>query len=230
MKEIVLAADTGRNSGTRPSKRLRTTGSIPGVLYGLSHDSIPLSVKWPELRLALTTDAGVNAVIQLEVDGQRHMSIVKDIQRHPVKRNVIHIDFLRIDPNQKVTVDVPVVMIGEALEVIQANGMVDQNLFSLTVDAPPMSIPNELEVDISNLTVGDSVRVEDIGLPEGVTTETDPEETVAVGMITRSTLEAIAAEETAAAEAEEGVEGQETGEDVTEASSDSQDTAEDSEE
>jgi len=227
MEEIVLAADTGRNSGTRSSKRLRTTGSIPGVLYGLSDDSIPLSVKWPELRLALTTDAGVNAVIQLEVDGERHMSIVKDIQRHPVKRNVMHVDFLRIDPNQKVTVDVPVIMIGDALEVTQANGMVDQNLFLLTVDAPPMSIPNELEVDISNLTVGDAIRVADIGLPEGVTTEADPEETVAVGMITRSTLEAMAAEEAAAAEGEEGGEGQEDG---AETSSEDQGDSEDSEE
>ena len=223
----MLAADTGRNSGTRSSKRLRTTGSIPGVLYGLSDDSIPLSVKWPELRLALTTDAGVNAVIQLEVDGKRHMSIVKDIQRHPVKRNVMHVDFLRIDPNQKVTVDVPVIMIGDALEVTQANGMVDQNLFSLTVDAPPMSIPNEFEIDISNLTVGDAIRVADIGLPEGVTTEADPEETVAVGMITRSTLEAMAAEEAAAAEGEEGEEGQEGG---AEASSEDQGDSEDSEE
>jgi len=222
----VLAADTGRNSGTRTSKRLRTTGSIPGVLYGLSDDSIPLSVKWPELRLALTTDAGVNAVIQLEVDGKRHMSIVKDIQRHPVRRDVIHVDFLRIDPNQKVTVDVPVIMIGDALEVTQANGMVDQNLFSLTVDAPPMSIPNEFEVDISSLTVGDAIRVSDIGLPEGVTTEADPEETVAVGMITRSTLEAMAAEEAAAAADEEGAEGQEGG---AEASSEDQGDSEDSE-
>ena len=223
----MLAADTGRNPGTRISKRLRKTGSIPGVLYGLSDDSIPLSVKWPELRLALTTDAGVNAVIQLEVDGKRHMSIVKDIQRHPVRRDVIHVDFLRIDPNQKVTVDVPVIMIGDALEVTQANGMVDQNLFSLTVDAPPMSIPNELEVDISSLTVGDAIRVGDIGLPEGVTTEADPEETVAVGMITRSTLEAMAAEEAAAAEGEEGEEGQEGG---AEASSEDQGDSEDSEE
>ena len=227
MEEIVLAADTGRNSGTRSSKRLRTTGSIPGVLYGLSDDSIPLSVKWPELRLALTTDAGVNAVIQLEVDGKRHMSIVKDLQRHPVKRDVIHVDFLRIDPNQKVTVDVPVIMIGDALEVTQANGMVDQNLFSLTVDAPPMSIPNEFEIDISNLTVGDAIRVADIGLPEGVTTEADPEETVAVGMITRSTLEAMAAEEAAEAEGEEDGEGQEDG---AEASSEDQGDSEDSEE
>ncbi|MAT37015.1 MAG: 50S ribosomal protein L25 [Acidimicrobiaceae bacterium] len=228
MEEIVLAADTGRNSGTRSSKRLRMDGNIPGVIYGLDKESIPVSVKWPELRLALTTEAGVNAVIQLEVDGQRHMSIVKDIQRHPVRRDVIHVDFLRIDPNQKVTVDVPVVMIGDALQVTQANGMVDQNLFSLTVDAPPTAIPNELEVDISALTVGDSVRVSDIGLPEGVTTDADPEETVAVGMITRSTLEAMAAEEAAAAEGEEGEEGAAT--DAAEGSDDSQDAAEDSDE
>ena len=156
------------------------------------------------------------------------MSIVKDIQRHPVRRDVIHVDFLRIDPNQKVTVDVSVVMIGDALQVTQANGMVDQNLFSLTVDAPPAAIPNELEVDISALTVGDSVRVSDIGLPEGVTTDADPEETVAVGMITRSTLEAMAAEEAAAAEGEEGEEGEAT--DAAEGSDDSQDAAEDSDE
>ena len=230
MEEILLNANTTRDIGSSSSRRARKDGVVPGVLYGLNEESVSLSVAWPDLRRALTTDSGINAIIQLEVDGKKQMTIVKDIQRHPVRRDVIHVDFLRIDPNQKVTVDVPVIMVGDALEVTQANGMVDQNLFSLTVDAPPMSIPNELEVDISNLTVGDSVRVEDIGLPEGVTTETDPEETVAVGMITRSTLEAIAAEEAAAAEAEEGVEGQETGEDVTEASSDSQDTAEDSEE
>ena len=146
------------------------------------------------------------------------MSIVKDIQRHPVRRDVTHVDFLRIDPKQDVTVDVPIVMIGEAKEVTDADGMVDQNMFSLSVSAAPDNIPNELEIDISDLTVGDSKRVGDISLPIGVTTDVDPEETVAVGMITRSTLEAMAADEAAeaaaeAAEAEgefaEGAEGDE---------------------
>jgi len=109
-------------------------------------------------------------------------------------------------------------MIGEALEVTQGNGMVDQNLFSLTVDASPTAIPNELEVDISALTIGDSIRVADIALPAGVTTDVDPEETVAVGMITRSTLEAMAAEEAAeaaeAAEAEVGAVASEDGADA----------------
>jgi len=204
----VLTAATGRTTGSRSTRRLRGEGLVPAVLYGLDQDPVSVSVIWPELRQVLTTEAGVNVVLQLEVEGERHMSIIKDIQRHPVRRDVVHVDFLRIDPNKKVTVDVSIIMTGEALEVTQGNGMVDQNLFSLTVDAAPTSIPNELVVDISALTIGDSIRVADIALPAGVTTEVDPEETVAVGMITRSTLEAMAAEEAAeAADAAEGEEG-----------------------
>jgi len=204
----VLTAATGRTTGSRSTRRLRGEGLVPAVLYGLDQDPVSVSVIWPELRQVLTTEAGVNVVLQLEVEGERHMSIIKDIQRHPVRRDVVHVDFLRIDPNKKVTVDVSIIMTGEALEVTQGNGMVDQNLFSLTVDATPTSIPNELVVDISALTIGDSIRVADIALPAGVTTEVDPEETVAVGMITRSTLEAMAVEEAAeAADAAEGEEG-----------------------
>ncbi len=202
MSEIVLTADTTRKTGTRSSRRLRRDQRVPAVVYGLSQDPVSIDVAWVDLREALTTDAGVNAVIHLEIGGEKQMSIVKDVQRHPVRRDVTHIDFLRIDPNQDVTVDVPLVMIGEAKEVTDADGMVDQNLFSLSVNAAPDSIPNELEVDISSLTIGDSLRVADVVLPAGVTTDVDPDETVAVGMITRSTLEAMAAEEAAEAEAE----------------------------
>jgi large subunit ribosomal protein L25 len=209
MSEIVLSAETTRETGTRSSRRLRREARVPAVVYGLSQDPVSIDVDWPDLRRALTTDAGVNAVIHLEFGGAKQMSIVKDIQRHPVRRDVIHVDFLRIDPKQDVTVDVPIVMVGEAKEVSDADGMVDQNLFSLTVNSAPDSIPNELEIDISDLVIGDSKRVGDIALPAGVTTDVDVEETVAVGMITRSTLEAMAADEAAeeeAAELEEGAE------------------------
>ncbi len=212
MSEIVLSAETTRETGTRSSRRLRRAGRIPAAVYGLSQDPVSIDVDWPDLRRVLTTDAGVNAVIHLEFDGAKQMSIVKDIQRHPVRRDVIHVDFLRIDPKQDVTVDVPIVMVGEAKEVSDADGMVDQNLFSLTVNAAPDSIPNELEIDISDLVIGDSKRVGDIALPAGVTTDVDVEETVAVGMITRSTLEAMAADEAAEEEAAalaEGAEGAE---------------------
>ena len=214
MSEIVLSADTDRVTGTRSSRRLRRASRVPGVVYGLSQDPVSIDVAWADLREALTTDAGVNAVIHLEIGGEKQISIVKEIQRHPVGRDVTHVDFLRIDPDQDVTVDVPLVMVGDAKAVTDADGMVDQNLFSLTVNAAPDSIPNELEVDISDLTVGDSLRVADIALPAGVTTDVDPEETVAVGMITRSTLEAMAADEAAEAEAAAAIEleGAEDGE------------------
>jgi len=216
MAEILLTANTTREIGSSSSRRVRKDGIVPGVLYGLNEESVSLSVAWPDLRRALTTDSGVNAIIQLEIDGKKQMTIVKDIQRHPVKRDVLHVDFLRIDPNKNVIVDIPLVMIGEAREVSAADGMVDQNMFSLSVSSPPDRIPTEIEVDISALTVGDAIRVGDLNLPEGVTSEGDPEDPIAVGMITRSTLESIAADEAAelaAEEAEEGVPGGTGGED-----------------
>ncbi|MBC8364993.1 MAG: 50S ribosomal protein L25 [Actinobacteria bacterium] len=215
MDEIVLTAATGRTIGTRPSRRLRTGGDIPAVVYGLDQDPVTVTVEWPDLRRAITTDAGLNAVIQLEIDGARQLSIVKDIQRHPVRRDVLHVDFIRIDPDRAVVVEVPVVFVGEAEEVINNDGMVDQNMFSLTISSTPANIPTGIELDISALTIGDSLRVSDLVLPQGVTTEVDPEDAVAVAMITRSTLDAIAAEEEAAAAAlaaelgEEGIEGAE---------------------
>ena len=208
MEEILLTANTMRELGSSSSRRVRKDGVVPGVLYGLNEESVTLSVPWPDLRRALTTDSGINAIIQLEIDGKKQMTIVKDIQRHPVKRDVLHVDFLRIDPNKNVTVDIPLLMIGEAREVSAADGMVDQNMFSLTVSAPPDRIPTEIEVDISALTVGDAIRVGDLNLPEGVISEGDPEDPIAVGMITRSTLESIAADEAAELAAlEEGEEG-----------------------
>ena len=236
MEEILLTANTMRELGSSSSRRVRKDGVVPGVLYGLNEESVTLSVAWPDLRRALTTDSGINAIIQLEIDGKKQMTIVKDIQRHPVKRDVLHVDFLRIDPNKNVTVDIPLLMIGEAREVSAADGMVDQNMFSLTVSAPPDRIPTEIEVDISALTVGDAIRVRDLNLPEGVISEGDPEDPIAVGMITRSTLESIAADEAAELaaleEGEEGAgatqgEGDESAGQEGGASDESEDTAED---
>lgn len=228
MSEIVLTAGTSRATGTRSSRRLRREGRVPAVVYGLGQDPVSVDIAWPDLRNALSTDAGVNAVIHLEFGGDKQMSIVKDIQRHPVRRDVTHVDFLRIDPKQDVTVDVPIVMVGEAKEVTDADGMVDQNLFTLTINSTPDSIPNELEIDISGLEIGTSVRVADLSLPDGVTTDVDPEETVAVGTITRSTLESIAADEAAEAAEEDGEgEGLEGAEDAGEDSGDAEEAADD---
>lgn len=212
MEELVLATELGRSSGSRTSRRLRSEGRVPGIVYGMGGEPVSVTVDFRELRSALTTDAGLNAIINIDVAGDKQLSIVKEVQRHPVRQEVLHVDFLRVDPDEEVAVDVPIIMIGEAAEVTQADGIVDQALFSLPVLAKPGSIPNELSVDISHLTVGDSIRVSDIALPEGVRSELDPDESVASGVITRSTLEAIAEEEAAEAAALAEAEGLELAE------------------
>lgn len=200
-----LQAETTRVTGTRTSKRLRSAGQIPGIVYGLDAEPTIVAIGYSDLREAMSTIAGLNAVISLDVDGSVEQCIVKELQRHPVRDEVIHVDFLRVDPDQEVAVDVPINVIGVAKEVEQVSGMIDQTMFSLTVLAKPGSIPNDLEVDITNLTVGESARVADILLPEGVRTEIDPEDPVAVAVVTRSTIEAMAADEAADAEDGDGV-------------------------
>src|SRR5690606_19222455 len=101
--------------------------------YGMGSDPVSVSVVWRELRQCLKTDAGINAVIELDIDGARHTSIVKDVQRHPVRREVIHVDFLRVDPDKVVTVEVPVSLVGEAKKVANLQGVVDQQLFRVAV-------------------------------------------------------------------------------------------------
>ena len=225
--QLLLTAETGRDEGTRASRRLRREGRVPAVVYGLEQDPVNVSVAWPDLRQALTTDAGVNAIITLEIDGAEQLSVVKDLQRHPVRRDVIHIDFLRVTADQQIEVEIPVVLVGEALEVTRANGMVDQTLYALTVSAKPADVPDEIEVDISEMTLGDSVHVADIVLPAGVTTGVDPEESIAVSLITRSTREAMAAEAAAEAGEEEGAEAEEGAAEEAEAEAGDGDAADD---
>jgi len=210
MAEITLTAETGRPTGSRVSKRLVASGKVPGVVYGLGNDPVPVSVDWRELRAALTTDAGLNALIDLTLDGETKLSIVKDLQRDPIKHTVKHVDFLLIRRDQAITVDIPLVLEGEAEHVMKADGMVDQILVSLSISAKPADIPNEIVIDISELKVGDTVRVGDLKLPAGVTTDTDPEDAILTASIASSTLESAEIEaadaEVAAEQSEEAAE------------------------
>ena len=217
MADLVLNTEEKTTIGSRSSRRLRRDGKVPGVLYGLGQDPEIFSVDYGDLRGALTTDAGLNALIQLSINGTNQLSILKTLQRHPVKDEVIHVDFVRVDPNQELAVEVPIVLEGVAKKVTDQNGMVDQTMFSLSVLSLPDSIPNELTADVSELEINDAIRVSDVVLPEGVRTEVDPEEAIAVGTVTRSTMESMAAEEASEVEGDEEMEG-ETSEETDEAS------------
>ena len=217
MADLVLNTEEKTTIGSRSSRRLRRDGKVPCVLYGLGQDPEIFSVDYGELRGALTTDAGLNALIQLSINGTNQLTILKTLQRHPVKDEVIHVDFVRVDPKQELAVEVPIVLEGVAKKVTDQNGMVDQTMFSLSVLSLPDAIPNELTADVSELEINDAIRVSDVVLPEGVRTEVDPEEAIAVGTVTRSTMESIAAEEASELEADEELEG-ETSEETDEAS------------
>jgi large subunit ribosomal protein L25 len=186
--ELTLTAATGRPGGSRPAGRLRASGHVPGVIYGLGQDPVSVSVEWTELRRVLTTDAGANALITVDVDGTRDLTIVKELQRDPVRREVLHVDFLRVDPNAEVLVEVPVVLEGEAKEVENMRGIVELQLKTLPVLARPGNIPRQLTIDISHLEVGTAVTVGEVELPEGSRTELEDDVHIVSGVGTRFTV------------------------------------------
>ena len=191
MSDLLLSAETGRSQGTRPSRRIRREGKVPAVVYGMGADPVAIALEWPALRKALTTDAGLNALITLDIDGEQALAVIKDLQRHPVRRDVIHIDFLRVTEDMTIEVEIPVVLEGEARNVTMYDGMVDQSMYSMTVSVKPTAVPEQIVVDISELELGETVKVSDLALPEGAVSAMDPEETVAIALITRSTREAM---------------------------------------
>lgn len=214
MPDITLTAELGRPIGSRSSGRLRAAGKIPGVLYGHGNEPVPVAVDARALRAALNTEAGLNALITLDMEGKRQLAMAKDVQRHPVRNTVSHIDFLAISRDEVITTDVPVNLVGEALDLLRADGVVDHQLFSLTIHAKPGSIPNAIEVDISSLQVGDTIRVDDLDLPAGVTTDVDGETAIVVGQppqITEADMVTEGEAEAAAVEAAEDAGGDAAG-------------------
>jgi large subunit ribosomal protein L25 len=200
MAEVVLAAEVGRPLGSRAVRRLRREGKIPGVIYGHGTDPVPIAVVARELRVALNTEAGANQLLSLDTGSGTFLTIAREMQRHPVAQTVTHIDFVIVRRDEVISADVPITLIGEALEVHHGDGLVEQQMFTLPIRALPGAIPTVLEVDITDLTIGGQVRVSDIALPEGVSTDVEAETAVAIGQPPR----VATAEEEGAAEGEEG--------------------------
>lgn len=206
MSEVTLTASTGRQLGTGPSRRVRSEGRIPGVVYGSGESATSLSVDRAELRRALTTEAGLNALITLEVDGESFLTVVRELQRHPVRREVLHVDFLKVDPFAPIEVEVPIRLVGEAKQVTTNGGMTEQRITMLKVFVRPDSIPDAIDCDISAMTLEDSsILVADLVLPEGVESRSPAQQAVVTAELTRAavTSRGEGAEDAADAEAAE---------------------------
>jgi large subunit ribosomal protein L25 len=191
MADVTLAAEVGRPAGSRATRRLRREGKIPGVIYGHGTDPVSVAVQARELRVALNGEAGANQLLSLDTGSETYLALARDMQRHPIAQTVTHVDFQIVRRDEIITAEVPVTLTGEALEVQHGDGLVDQQMFTLLIKARPTDIPTSIEVDISAMTIGDQLRVSDIALPSGVSTDVDPETAIAIGQPPRVvTLEA----------------------------------------
>jgi len=196
-----LSAEVGRETGSAASRRLRAEDRIPGVLYGHGMQPVTLSVARRDLRVALSGPAGANTILTLSVDGKSYSAIVKEMQRHPVKRNVAHIDFVQIDLSEEITMHVPLHLSGVAKAVVAAGGIVDPSVDSIEVRTTPNNVPNEIVVDISDFTAETVIHLSQLPMPAGVVALGDPDMPVVTVLMSRAATEAVNAAATAEGEA-----------------------------
>jgi large subunit ribosomal protein L25 len=181
MKEVLLRFETGREVGTGAARRLRSRHLVPGVIYGKGVGSHPIAIEASHLREVLAESGQGRGLLRIEWEGSTRLALFREIQVHPVKRKVQHVDIMVVDPAKRMVFEVPVVLKGEATAVEREGGRVEQLLFRVPVRTYPTSIPEALEGDVSSLTIGGVLKVGDLSIPEGVEVDADPEVGVAVG-------------------------------------------------
>ena len=200
-EQIALRAELRPGAGKGAASRLRRAGRVPAIAYGAGLQPTAVSVDALALYHVLHTAAGENAVLNLDVDGEKHLALARQIQRHPVRRDVLHVDFVAVDRLKPVTVDVPLHIEGDAAGVVEG-GVLSQVEHTLEIEVLPLEVPTAITVDVSALAIGDAIKAGEITLPPGVTLLTDPESVVI--QVTTPTVEE---EPEPAAEAEAEAEG-----------------------
>jgi large subunit ribosomal protein L25 len=192
-----LDVTTREQSGKGAARALRREGRVPAIIYGHGREPQSLSVNTRELERLLGRHSAASTVIEFELDGRASRTLIREIQRHPVKRSILHVDFQELVAGERVSVRVPLVYVGTPDGVRSGGGMLDQVLHELSVEADPGSIPGSIEVDVSGLQIAQALHVGDIALPEGVVALDDAGLTVCTVQPPRVEEEAPAAETTA---------------------------------
>src|SRR2546425_10071817 len=166
MAQIVSLAATPRSAtGKGAARQARFRGRVPAVIYGHGRDSQPLEVEAKALEKALTGVEPASTIIELSVDGKTTKTLIREIQRHPVRPDIIHVDFYEIHAQQKVTLKVPVHLVGAPDGVRNAGGVLDQVTREVEIEVLPVDIPDRVELDVTALKIGDSLHVRDLAIP-----------------------------------------------------------------
>ncbi len=202
MKASELKAYVRERIGKSESKKLRRNGFIPAILYGGSAGTIPIKLERREVVRKVSFKDLEHTVYAIKLDdGRGYDVLLKEIQIDPLTDEVIHLDFLELEKGKMVTVEVPIVLIGkDVCKGVKMGGVLEQQLWSVEVECLPRNIPERIEVDITDLEIGDAIHVEDLKLPEGVKVLEDPETTV---VVISEPVEEEVAEEAAEEEAAE---------------------------
>ena len=207
-ERVKLEVQARESRGSGASRRLREQGLIPGVLYGNGDKAHPFSIEERELRRALTGDHGLHAILDVVLEGQQkaHHAVVKEYQLDPVRARLLHIDLHEVRLDQAIQTNVVVELVGEAAGQ-KEGGVLSQINREVRVEALPMEVPDHVDLDVSSLMIGDSLRLTDLRVPEGVTLLDDPE-TVLATVSPPTKIEEPEPEEVEGEEGEEGVEGE----------------------
>jgi large subunit ribosomal protein L25 len=178
-ERIKLQVKERERRGSADARRLRKQGLIPGVLYGKGKSSHAICVPERDLRRALTGDGGLHAILDVVLESQKttHASILKDYQQDPIRGHISHIDLLEVRLDQPIQASVNVVLVGEPAGV-KEGGVLSQVQREINVEALPMEIPEHIDLDVSGMAIGDTLRLADLVAQDGVTYLDDPEETV----------------------------------------------------
>lgn len=182
MEQVLLKAGKREEKGKEKCKKIRVKGNVPAIVYGKSVDSMPIAVTEKDFTKVLKTESGQNVIINLQIDENKDkdfLVMVSEIQRDVFQKKILHVDFHKISLDEKVTVSIPVKLIGESLGV-KEGGVLDHVLWQIEIETLPMQIPEHVEADISELKIGDSLHVKDIKFPEGVTTTAELEDAVVI--------------------------------------------------
>ena len=204
MKTIELNVAVRHKTGKEVARKLRRQGLIPAIIYGPGSEPVPLAVKGNELKRVLYRYRGEQLLFNLTLEDNgstvKKMALVKELQYHPVTDEILHVDFYEISMEREVEVEVPIELVGKA-KGVELGGHLQQLLHTMTVACLPGAIPDKIEVDVSELGIGDVLHVRDLTPPEGVRYLDEPDEPVVT--ILAPEAEEAPAEEAAAEGAEE---------------------------
>ncbi|MDP9222283.1 MAG: 50S ribosomal protein L25/general stress protein Ctc [Actinomycetota bacterium] len=194
MAEVRIDAIRRERTGKGAAHRVRASGQVPGIVYGHGMDPLPIALDRREFVVSLQTDAGMNVLLDIQVDGDTTLALMKELQRDPVRGTLLHADFIKVDRDEEVEVDVPVHLVGEPAGV-KEGGALEHSLNSLHVRCKATEVPQSIEADISGLNIGDTLRVAELVTALTFTILNDPEAVVAVvaAPVSEEELEAMEA-------------------------------------